>query len=745
MHVLRVHRCMRKPPVSRGTAFRAVSVFITGPAGSGKTTELLRRAAKAAREGSVLFVAPSPHQRERITSSLAGVHVAALHEIALELFPHAEIIDDVRAAELFEQSARGLFDLSWVEFLETDLDFEVPGLRAPSRFAQAAFRLCCKLREALISPEAFLESALRGATQFYAKPPNFATADLLHYTKDIYRSSLAVDAKELARQYKHEVDLAKILTKLYRAYLDQAVTGGWLTPRDAIAQAVAAIERDASMAQTLRAQYRRAFIDDAQELTVGEVVFLQRVYGERLDNVTLTFDRDSATSTFRGARPDRVNAIEGERVVLSGQHRNPYAIDLAARHLLGMTGTSTVSTDPRVALQIFRATTQQAEARFIAQYVADVLREGATPESIALLFRSAAFVEPYRDALLNAGIPVQTIGDVNVAADRLALDALAVLWLVYDPFRHDYLLRVLQGPLMGLSDSTIQTLCAETPDSQTQLFTTELPANEARSGRWDASRDIRLGLNALRGDRDADLTPVARERLQWLRAQREEWLRALRSFDLEELIAHVWQTGLARAGAVESAWTAYQQQILHRLLERAHRFAHEHPAASLGEFLEFIERRLHTTIETVETQESAGAVRLLSLDAARGREFDHIVLPNVRAGAFPRWYVPDAFLYSPSQGMIAKENVGDALCARTAKFTYYIWRTKARESYNLEERRAFVYALRRTRLSALVTTSGRSTRGISAPEFFAELQAARLPGLQDLSDRWRPSHSSSGL
>jgi superfamily I DNA/RNA helicase len=91
--------------------------------------------------------------------------------------------------------------------------------------------------------------------------------------------------------------------------------------------------------------------------------------------------------------------------------------------------------------------------------------------------------------------------------------------------------------------------------------------------------------------------------------------------------------------------------------------------------------------------------------------------------------------------MIAKENVGDARAARTAKFTYYMFRTKAREHYNREERRAFVYAMRRARKSVLVTACERPTRGVTAPEFLAELQAARLPGTVDVSDRWRPART----
>src|SRR6185437_16994401 len=104
-------------------------------------------------------------------------------------------------------------------------------------------------------------------------------------------------------------------------------------------------------------------------------------------------------------------------------------------------------------------------------------------------------------------------------------------------------------------------------------------------------------------------------------------------------------------------------------------------------------------------------------------EFDYVAVAGAGAGTFPRWYVPEGFLFSPRLGMVPKENVGECRASRTAKFTYYIARTKANEGYNARERRAFVYALRRARIGAVVTAAGRVTRGITAPEFLEELRA----------------------
>jgi superfamily I DNA/RNA helicase len=168
--------------------------------------------------------------------------------------------------------------------------------------------------------------------------------------------------------------------------------------------------------------------------------------------------------------------------------------------------------------------------------------------------------------------------------------------------------------------------------------------------------------------------------------------------------------------------------LLNRLLDRLNSYANLHPEATLGDILAYAQARSTSSLESCEGDGDPRFIQMLSIDAARGRSFDFVIVPDARAGSFPRWYVPDSFLFSPKLGMIPKDNVGEARAARTAKFSYYIFKAKAREAYNDEERRAFVYALRRARKTVLVTASGKATRGVTAPEFLDELYKARLPG-----------------
>jgi superfamily I DNA/RNA helicase len=658
---------------------------IVGAAGTGKTSALAERVAAARSGGYDILVAgidePAPQRLHRLAQ-----------EVLQEDDVPVRLIDDVEAEAIFEEAAAPLLAME-SDLLELQIDPEVPGLRSPEWFLESAFRLSRRLTEALISVDEFLERSLAGATEFYAHPPNLAQPELLAATKSEHRDSLAVSAQELQRQYRREVDLAKMLAQLFRAYERALLERGRAPGRNAIARAVSQL-RNAPLGVRLRERYRLAFIDDAQDLTLGEVTLLKGIFGERLDGVTLAGD---PAGEVRGT---------GLRVL----DEIPRRIELTARFRAPV--------EPRTA----RSQTQAEEADEIGGYIENLLQTGADPSEIAVLLRCADVAPIYETALLERGVPVRILGDYNLFADRRALDALALLWNVHDPFRHDYLLRTLGNAAMGLSDASLAILCGEPSEMQTVLFEEEPVRPPSGAQRRDPMRAVRLGRNFLEGERDGALSERARERVQRFRTMRERWMEAQPAMPFESFARLVWSEGLAREGAPDSARARAQQSILTQLLLRLCAFLDAHPEADLSRLLADAELRGTSSLESCPHWEDDGAVSIASIESVRGRSFDHVVIANARAGAFPRWYAADAFHFSPRLGMIPRDNVGDAPTARTAKFTFYAYRVKARDRYNERERRIFSYALSRARRSLLVTASGRPTRGVNVPEFLEELR-----------------------
>ena len=411
------------------------------------------------------------------------------------------------------------------------------------------------------------------------------------------------------------------------------------------------------------------------------------------------------------------------RVELTAQYRCPVAVVRAAE---------IARKAPRIepaaggsAVELYRGDTVEDEARYVAETVATLLARGVAPQRIAVITRNLRSAHPFAGALLARNIPLDVAGEASLYEFRATADALGALWAYYDPYRNDWLLRNLESPWLRLADASIATLCGEASDPQALLF--EIPSEEIDESRkrWDRRRDVRLARNVTRGDVDAELPLEARERLVEFRAALRRWEELERRLSLPAF-ARAILSETVLAALSDDARDRFARGCIERLIGEIEALLQRRPLATLGEFLEAAEESAAadadlSSIDPVATD----SVMLLDVEAAKGREFDHVFVIDARAGAFPRYYAPDAFLFTPGFGMIPKENVGDeARAARTAKFTYASYFLRVAEQYNDEERRAFASAAMRARERLYVSASGRPTKGKAAPEILEELRAA---------------------
>jgi len=380
-------------------------IAFTGPPTSGKTDALVRRFATLSgadptfAEAAIITAARDDGARalaERIAQATGiAVRGATLDALALELLRahpfdtglalDLELVDPLDAEEIFERAAEPLFSAEWSDWLGADVDPEIAGLRTPLRFAGAALRLIRKLRDAGIPDDAFLSTALRGATTFYANPPNLASPALLSATKDEHRASLAVDASELDRQRRRELDLAKILTRLYAAYVDELVRRGCLTAGDALIEATRLLENHPAITRALRRRLRVAFVDDAQDLSPAALRFLRTLFGDALDGVTVAGDPDAATQTFAGARPERIFGRAATTVELVARTLHP---QIAAVMRAVIDADLKRGLPPGDAVHVLRTPDRVSEANAVAERIATLIAKGTPPGRIAVVHRT---------------------------------------------------------------------------------------------------------------------------------------------------------------------------------------------------------------------------------------------------------------------------------------------------------------------------------------------------------------------
>ena len=325
--------------------------------------------------------------------------------------------------------------------------------------------------------------------------------------------------------------------------------------------------------------------------------------------------------------------------------------------------------------------------------------------------------------MVDADIAVALNGDIDLLARPEAGDALAALWSAVNPYHHAWLLRMLALPMLELSDATLGVLCGEPANPQALLF--PLPVAEPDTDRrWDRRRDVRLAMNVLRGERDNDLAPHARERIVAFRERRSAWAAHARDAGTGAARAILIDAGLYAPRPGETAARAARRTfIVDAVLALIDRHERRHPGGSLEDALAMLARIAPAERGPLVSAPAAAGIFAGSIDRIGPRRFEHVFVVDARAGSFPPYYVPDAFLFSQAHGMVPKDAAGDAPAGRTAKFTWYSYQTKLNAVYAREHRRLLALAMLRADVSVTVSASGRATRGISAPNWRAELQA----------------------
>ena len=273
---------------------------------------------------------------------------------------------------------------------------------------------------------------------------------LLAATKDEHRGSLAADPVELDRQRRREIDLAKILARLYRAYVDELVRHGCLTGGDALAEATRLLEqqpgdRARAIAPRLRVRVRRRRARPAGRRRCASCT---RSSATRSTASRSPAIADAATQRSPARGPSASSAAP----------RRPCSSRPARCRRRSLAAMRVVHGDPALAiprgdaLRVLRAPSRAEEAVAVAERVAALVARGhaARRGSRSCTARCA------RSRLRGRADRARRPRRARTATRRCSsaptcCDALALLWTAVDPYHHVWLLRALQTPMLALS------------------------------------------------------------------------------------------------------------------------------------------------------------------------------------------------------------------------------------------------------------------------------------------------------
>ena len=420
-------------------------------------------------------------------------------------------------------------------------------------------------------------------------------------------------------------DFAQLkIAKVYREYEAQLKANNALDFDDLLVKTVQLLQTQPDVRENYQERFRYIMVDEYQDTNTVQFKLVSLLAG-KYRNLCVVGDDDQSIYKFRGANIRNILDFEKEYpdakvIKLEQNYRSTGNILNAANGVISnnkgrkdKTLWTANGEGEKISLRQFD--TAYDEAEFIAEDIKKEVRDGASYNDNAVLYRTNAQSRLLEEKFIAMNIPYKIVGGINFYARREIKDILAYLKTVDNGQDDLSVRRIINVPKRGIGLTTINRI-QESADERGISFYEALLAPEMIPG---------AGRSASKLDSFAAL-------IEYFKGQAEKE-------SLTDLLNEILDmTGYAQNLEADDEIDAESRlQNIEELLNKA--AAYEEDCVDRGEkatlsgFLE--EVALVADIDSLE--EDQDYVVLMTLHSAKGLEFPHVYLAGMEDGLFPSY------------------------------------------------------------------------------------------------------------
>ena len=432
-------------------------------------------------------------------------------------------------------------------------------------------------------------------------------------------------ATEGDRASQAELEAIEVLSLVYRTYEEELHASSLRDFDDLILAVIDALERVPEFRARCRERFRYLIVDEFQDTNRIQLDLIRLLAADDFGNVSAVGDAKQSIYGWRDAEIENIRTrFPGRRMPLTLNRRSYQEILDCATDFIRRDADFAAEPDLVATrggggnpVTVIMAPDSRLEARTVAETIRRLHRAGRPLSDIAILSHSVRMLpREFEDELRRQGIPYLTSGGSGFFDRQEIKDVLGLLRLTENPLDDGAIVRVLQGPIVRMTDRSLYQLAARRA--------------ERRGMR------LRDCLEESRAEGFPELEPRVAE-------------QATRIIEITD-----------RLGAMRDAMTV--ADILNRLLEesgylrwaelRAHRdgsprallnlrkvfqiaafFERDLTLAGIGDFVRHLDQVIDADLpvgEALEPVASTDAVSLLTIHSAKGLEFPVVFLVNLR-------------------------------------------------------------------------------------------------------------------
>jgi DNA helicase II / ATP-dependent DNA helicase PcrA len=425
---------------------------------------------------------------------------------------------------------------------------------------------------------------------------------------------------------------------------------------DQIAFAVRVATERPEVGREYRERFGAVLLDEYQDTNHAQATLMAELFGGG-HPVTAVGDPDQNIYAWRGASlhnlltfPEQFRRGDGapaEKLPLYTNFRSGAFILEAADQVIGkVPPKQRPDPDKRLVpfapngtggVEVAQLDHEIAEAEFVADRILELYSEGRAWRSNAVLCRTHRLFEPLQTAFEARNIPAEFIGLAGLINMPEVVEVLAYARVAASPEDGVSLARILTGPRYRVSPGDLARVAAWTRESSSAF------AQRLREERTDEDQSLLedrpfLIAEALEHlDEVADLSEDGRLRLDECRRELADLREAARRPVASFLADVVRRTGLLAEldAEVDRAAAGAKRRNLAAFLDQVDAFQPVEGELSLASFLTYLDS-IEDDREWNPVQPSDDdSVKVMTIHAAKGLEFDAVFVPGLAAGLFP--------------------------------------------------------------------------------------------------------------
>lgn len=382
---------------------------------------------------------------------------------------------------------------------------------------------------------------------------------------------------------------------------------------DLILKVVDVFDRHPELARLEALKVKHLLIDEAQDANPVQIRFAHHLVSQH-NGLTIVGDDDQNIFGFQGSYAGAMVDLAGEgatEFMLSTNRRCTEEILRPANIIVGYNRRRKPKqlSSGRNGAKVLATghVTDINEAAWVAQQIGKLVESGVDPQQIAILFRSKYTIPPFEEALLRFGVSSLVMSGTSLMEREEIRDVVAFLRLALNPADEVSFTRIANKPVRGMGPAAVEFVVSLARSKSIDYLEALQIAADSGSA-FNLTKGARTGMREL-----ANALSFLVEDGRWNRPPYDIVTTALTATGYLEWLKK--QDGAdKRVGFVEG---------LQRLAE-----GYEDLASFLGDMA------LMTDGE-VSKEAQTGRVKLMTIHASKGLEFDHVFSVGYDEGVFP--------------------------------------------------------------------------------------------------------------